>query len=99
MNFLSSFCNTSILLCSATQPLLDELNDYRICPPRDIIQDVDRYNEAFRRVEIVDCIRGNGFSSDEAADFIFGLAQKVKSMLAIVNTKATARRIAERILK
>lgn len=99
MNFLSSFCKTSVLLCSATQPLLDELNEYRLLHPQNIIQDVDRYSEAFKRVKIEACIEGNGFSSDEAADFIFRQAQNVKSLLAIVNTKTTARRIAKRIRK
>lgn len=97
MNFLSTFCNSSILLCSATQPLLDELKEYRLLPPRDILQDADRYREAFRRVKIVDCVKGNGFSSEEAADFILEKARDVKSMLAVVNTKSAARRIARRI--
>lgn len=99
MNFLSSFCKTSVLLCSATQPLLDELNEYRLIHPQNIIQDVDRYGQAFKRVKIEACIEGKGFSSDEAADFIFRQAQNVKSLLAIVNTKNTARRIAKRIRK
>lgn len=97
MNFLSGFCNTSILLCSATQPLLDELKEYRILSPLNLIPDENRYTEAFQRVEIVDSVSGNGFSTEEAADFIFQQAQNVKSLLAIVNTKAAARRIAEYI--
>lgn len=97
VNFLSSFCKSSILLCSATQPLLNELNEYRLHKPINIIQNADRYTEAFKRVKIEAYIKGNGFSFDEAADFIFKQAQNVKSLLAIVNTKEAARRIAKRI--
>lgn len=97
MNFLSSFCKNTILLCSATQPLLDELSEYRLLHPQNVIQDSERYSEAFKRVKIEVCIEGNGFTSVEAADFIFRKAQNVKSLLAIVNTKATARIIAKRI--
>jgi CRISPR-associated endonuclease/helicase Cas3 len=99
VNFLASFCNTSVLLCSATQPLLDKLNDSRVLRPLDLVLDVDRYNEPFKRVEIKDCTSGNGLSSDEAADFILEKAHSVRSILAIVNTKAVARRIAEQIQK
>ena len=95
MNFLAHFCGTAIVLCSATQPLLDELNDYQILPPKSIISDEGKYNTAFKRVQIVDHINGNGFSVEEAASFILEQAHGVKSILAIVNTKPVARKVFE----
>ncbi|MDF9407202.1 MAG: helicase Cas3 [Pelotomaculum sp. PtaB.Bin013] len=97
MNFLAYFCGASVVLCSATQPLLDKLDKYRILPPKSIIEDEEKYDAAFKRVEIVDCIKENGFSIDEAARFILEQAHDVKSMLAIVNTKSCARKIFEYI--
>jgi len=97
MNFLAGFCGTSILLCSATQPLLDEIKEYKIIAPSNLIQDEDRYREVFRRVVIEDDTKGNGYTYAEAADCIFMKAQAVKSLLAVVNTKAAARAIAKRI--
>jgi CRISPR-associated endonuclease/helicase Cas3 len=95
MNFLAHFCGTAIVLCSATQPLLDKLNDYQILTPKSIISDEEKYNTAFKRVRIVDHINGNGFSVQEAANFILEQARGVKSILAIVNTKPVARKIFE----
>ena len=83
INFLASFCNVSVLLCSATQPLLDEIQSYRLITPRNIVGDIDKYTEAFRRVKIEDCSQGNGKTFAEAADFIFEKAQSVNSILAI----------------
>ncbi|MEG2051159.1 MAG: CRISPR-associated helicase Cas3' [Oscillospiraceae bacterium] len=91
MNFLAHFCNTAILLCSATQPLLDKLDDYNILTPKSIIPDEEMYNTAFKRVGIVDSTDKNGFSIQEAATFILEQARDVKSILAIVNTKSAAR--------
>ncbi len=97
MNFLAHFCDSVIVLCSATQPLLDKLDTYRIMPPQSIIPDEGKYRKAFKRVEIVDYTAGNGFSVDEAAKYIMEQAQTARSTLAIVNTKVTARAIAEYI--
>jgi CRISPR-associated endonuclease/helicase Cas3 len=97
MNFLALFCGCAVVLCSATQPLLDKLDTYRIIQPKSIIPDEEKYRQAFKRVEIIDNTTGNGLSTDQAADFIVGQALTVRSTLAIVNTKVAARRIAERI--
>ncbi|MEA4815340.1 MAG: CRISPR-associated helicase Cas3' [Lachnospiraceae bacterium] len=99
MNFLAQFCATDIVFCSATQPLLDRLSDYRILPLRSIACDSEKYDEAFKRVEIVDCTEGNGLSVEEAADFILKQAQEVSSLLVILNTKPMARKIVEYIQK
>lgn len=97
MNFLAHFCNAAIVLCSATQPQLDKLKNYKILTPKSIISDEEKYNPVFKRVQIEDCSKGNGFSVKEAADFILEQAQGVKSILAIVNTKPVAREIFEYI--
>ncbi|MEG1882588.1 MAG: CRISPR-associated helicase Cas3' [Clostridia bacterium] len=99
MNFLAHFCDCAVILCSATQPLLDKLDTYRIMPPQSIIPNEEKYRQAFKRVEIVDHLAGNGLSMGEAAEFILIQAQTSHSTLAIVNTKAAAREIAELIRK
>ncbi|MEA4889693.1 MAG: CRISPR-associated helicase Cas3' [Clostridiaceae bacterium] len=99
MNFLAQFCGSAIVLCSATQPLLDKLNDYRIIPPKSLIHDDGRFDEVFKRVEIVDYTKGNGFSIDETANFILEQAKNTHSILAIVNTKPVARKVAACIQK
>ncbi|NLK71809.1 MAG: CRISPR-associated helicase Cas3' [Clostridiales bacterium] len=93
MNFLAFFCNVSIVLCSATQPLLDKLNDYKILQPINIIPDENKYITAFKRVKIENRMRDRGYYSEEAGDFIIGQIEQARSVLAIVNTKACARDI------
>lgn len=97
MNFLASFCKVSVVLCSATQPLLDKVDKYQILPPKSIIADEEKYSEAFRRVDIVDCMTEQGYSREEAADFIAGQLAEARSVLAIVNTKRGAREIFKQI--
>ena len=80
INFLASFCNVSVLLCSATQPLLDEIQSYRLITPRNIVGNIDKYTEAFRRVKIEDCSQGNGKTFSEAANFIFEKTQSANSI-------------------
>lgn len=93
MNFLASFCKSSVVLCSATQPLLDKIDHYRILQPRSIIENEEKYNEAFRRVQIVDCMNEQGYSREEAANFLVSQLESARSVLAIVNTKRDAREI------
>lgn len=93
MNFLASFCKTSVVLCSATQPLLHSLDNYRILKPQSIIENEEKYTEPFRRVEIKNCLRERGFSTEEAGQFILEQVESAKSILAIVNTKTCARKI------
>lgn len=95
MNFLAHFCGSAIVLCSATQPLLDKLNDYQILTSKSIISDEEKYITAFKRVQIVDHINGNGFSVQEAANFVLEQVREVRSILAIVNTKPVARKVFE----
>lgn len=93
MNFLASFCKTSVVLCSATQPLLDRINDYRILNPVNMIPNENKYVTAFQRVKIENRMRERGYSAEEAGDFILEQAQQARSVLAIVNTKSCARNI------
>lgn len=93
MNYLAYFCRTSVVLCSATQPLLDKLDSYRILPPVQMLDNEERFNEAFRRVQIKDCTSGGGMSYAEVADFILAEAENVRSVLIIVNTKKCAREV------
>ena len=99
MNFLAHFCGSAIILCSATQPLLDRLDSYRLSAAGSIVPNEERYIEAFRRLEIVADISDNGLSVADAAGFILDSAKDVRSVLAVVNTKAVAEKICENIRK
>ncbi|MEN6312688.1 MAG: helicase-related protein, partial [Clostridiaceae bacterium] len=93
MNYLAYFCQSSVILCSATQPLLDKLDRYCILPPVKMLEDESKYDDAFRRVQIKDYTNEGGMSYAEAADFISEQAEKARSVLAIVNTKKCAQEV------
>lgn len=93
MNFLSEFCNSVVVLCSATQPTLEELDSYCICNPRDILPDYKKYTGAFKRIEIECPELGKALNYGEAADFVLEKICEVDSLLMIVNTKSAAMKI------
>ncbi|MDO5408101.1 MAG: CRISPR-associated helicase Cas3' [Eubacteriales bacterium] len=99
MNFLTEFMDTTVVLCTATQPLLDRLPQNRLRPPVSMIQNPEKYREAFRRTEILDCtgIKPGGMNVSEAVDFILEKVQMHKKVLFIANTKACARQVFERL--
>lgn len=47
-NFLSYFCNSYIVLCSATQPLLDKIDEFALINPQNIVKET--YSSEFKRV-------------------------------------------------
>lgn len=95
-DFLSYICNATIILCSATQPLLDRTDKKIIYSnPKNMISDVDSISEAFRRVRIVDNTKIEKYSTEELADFIFEKAED--NMLVILNTKAAVRKLCKEL--
>lgn len=92
VNFLSSFGKSTIVLCSATQPLLDSILDCRLNHPQNIIEPNEKYDEVFNRAVIHDktSLTNQGFSIEELGDFIFQKAQEENRVLAVVNTKKCA---------
>ncbi|MDO5424996.1 MAG: CRISPR-associated helicase Cas3' [Eubacteriales bacterium] len=91
-NFLTELCNTTIVLCTATQPLLDRVRENRLLPPTDIVKNLNEYEEAFRRVEFSDDTAQfpNGASAEQIAEYILEKEKIHKQVLVIVNTKACA---------
>lgn len=94
VNFLSSFGEATIVLCSATQPLLDRITECRLNHPREIVPPNDRHEEFFQRTTIYNKtnVTNLGFSTEELGDFIIEKALEEDQVLAIVNTKKCAER-------
>ena len=94
VNFLSVLGNSSILLCTATQPALDYVK-YRLhLPPQaEIIANLDQVGKNFKRVELVDCTTPLGWDADELADFVHRNMDEVNSVLVILNTKSAVRKL------
>jgi CRISPR-associated endonuclease/helicase Cas3 len=99
MNFLSQFAGCTVLLCSATQPIFDQLKDNKLKVPEELVDNLMQYEQRFRRVEIVDKTRQSpsGISVAELGQSIRDILEKENSVLTIVNTKYCARKTYEYI--
>ena len=97
LNFLLEQCGATVLLCTATQPLLNGVSkDYgslRYGAEDEIIPDARMLFESLKRVEIKDCTKIGGYSIGELGDMAIEKQQEFISILAIVNTTAVARKL------
>jgi CRISPR-associated endonuclease/helicase Cas3 len=99
IRFLNEVCNTSIVLCTATQPLLDRVEPRVYALPimneNKIMKEVDVLHKNLSRTKTQPLIREGGWEDDEIATFILEKVQQQKSVLCIVNTKQMAMKIAK----
>jgi CRISPR-associated endonuclease/helicase Cas3 len=94
VNFLTHICGAIVILCSATQPtmeqtefplLLDEVSS--------MTGDTAADFAAFHRTEVISAVTPHGFSYEEAADFCAEKYEENGNLLLIVNTKAAAKKL------
>lgn len=91
MNFISKIGRSCIVLCSATQPAFDETKYFmKIDVEKSMTGDYSGDFLAFKRNEIVSCIRREGYTYEEAAGFCMGKYAEEGSILFVVNTKKAA---------
>lgn len=96
LNFLHVLANSTVLLCTATQPALQHVqHSLRLSKQSEIVQQLEAVNKAFKRVELVDMTDAapGGWKADELALFIQGCMNEVTSTLVILNTKTAVRKL------
>ncbi|MEW9701839.1 CRISPR-associated helicase Cas3' [Paenibacillus sp. SI8] len=94
LNFLKTYGQCSLILCTATQPALDFVeHKLEMNVDAEIIHKLDHVIEAFKRVEIVDKASDEVFNNDKLADFIEEKMDEVQSVLVILNTKTVVKRL------
>lgn len=95
VNFLTVFCNTTVVLCSATQPTLASLEKNNICACTELAGKADVYVEVFKRVQILDRteIYPGGMKISDLKKFILENVEVYQSVLVIVNTTTCARNL------
>jgi CRISPR-associated endonuclease/helicase Cas3 len=86
VNFLHKVCKSTILLCTATQPLLDKVSRPVLLSDKALIADC---GTAPKRTKIIYALRRGGYTFPELAKFV--LKNCDASTLVIVNTKAAAK--------
>ncbi|CUX17768.1 CRISPR-associated helicase/endonuclease Cas3 [Clostridium sp. C105KSO13] len=95
VNFLSELGNSSVVLCSATQPLFDKLDENRMLSPIDMAGAPGEYSDVFRRISIIDATdkSNTGFSTEDLRDFVWERNEQASQILVVVNTKRCAEKI------
>lgn len=94
INFLADQCGSTVLLCTATQPLLDQVNikkgALKISKNAELMPDVKGLFDDLKRVEVINKIKPNGWMVDEIVDLAVSELSRAESCLVIVNTKKAA---------
>ncbi len=91
VNFLTNVCGSTVVLCSATQPVLEETAYPLIIGENSSMTgDWTKDFEIFRRTEIIPCIKPTGYTYEQAAEFCFEKFTENGNLLVVVNTKAAA---------
>lgn len=94
INFLIEQCGSTVVLCTATQPLLDQVESkkgaLRIPAGNELMPDIKRLFDELKRVEVINRRKPGGWSNDEIATLALEEAHRTGSCLVIVNTKNAA---------
>ena len=95
LNFLTTYTKTTAVLCTATQPLLNQLNNPEkgqldIPKENELVEDVAGLFEQLKRVDILDKTKPEGWTLEEITGLALNEFQDKGSCLVIVNTKAWA---------
>ena len=87
MTFLSQICGATILLCSATQPCLEEADHPLRYPPTQVVGYDEALWQVFRRTTIQD---GGTCSLEELPGYIQERLEACRSLLVVCNKKDQA---------
>lgn len=99
VNFLVKGCGSTIVFCTATQPLLDRVDKEKgaaiLSAESEIAPHPHELFKALRRVNVIDARKTGGWTEDEIAKLAVNEAKETGSVLIVVNTKASAQRLYE----
>lgn len=101
INFLVGQCGSTVVFCTATQPLLDKVDPKkgaaRLSDDSQIMRDVRGLFRELRRTTIEDKCKVEGWTDDEVVETALQLLDEAGSVLIIVNKKAQARELFQRL--
>lgn len=90
LQFLSLFCRSTIVLCTAVQPRLSSSNlnvPLTLGQTENMVPDYEEKFSAFKRNEVIDARRRAGYTSDYLVEFILAKLKDCSSVLTVLNTK------------
>ncbi len=97
INFLVDHCGSSVVLCTATQPLLGEVDEkkgsLKLSKDNELIPNVDKLFSDLQRVHVHDCRRSPGWKYPEITTLAVEQVKQSGNCLVVVNTKKAAHMI------
>lgn len=87
VNFLSEVCNTTFLLCSATQPCFEKAQHPMLPHVVDVVPYQKMLWQAFERTQIIDA---GDKRLEQLPEYLGSLMDKTRSLLIICNKKSQA---------
>lgn len=97
VNFLVNNCGSTVVLCTATQPLLDKIEPVNraltIMPHQQMVSNAKGLFDELKRVNVYDKTKNGGWSDDEIVELAGKQLSKAGSVLIVVNTKRSSKRI------
>lgn len=95
VNFLSSVCGSTILLCTATQPLLSKVEKFPLIIETDgeLMSEPEHLDNQLKRCEAQYINPEKSMSSEEIVDFVVKKSELFDSILIVTNTKRAAAEI------
>lgn len=97
INFLVNNCDSTIVLCTATQPLLDKIEPksrtLHITAEQQMVPNTRQLFDDLKRIEVHDKSKVGGWSNEEIKELAGQQVIKSGSVLVVVNTKTSAREI------
>lgn len=95
LRFLIHSCGATVVLCTATQPLLDKVQPAQRALPisldSQIVPDAPKLFRKLKRVKVLDRRRIGGWSQEEVVELALKEFNDTGSVLIIVNTRSAAR--------
>jgi CRISPR-associated endonuclease/helicase Cas3 len=99
INFLVNHCGSTVVLCTATQPLLGLVDEkkgaLKLSEDNELMPDVGKLFDDLKRVHVHDCRKSPGWTYPEIAVLAVEQVEKSGSCLVVVNMKKAARIIFE----
>lgn len=103
INFLVNSCGSTVVLCTATQPLLGSVDEkkgaLKLSEENELMPDVGKLFIDLKRVHVHDCRRSPGWTYPEITALAAGQVKENGSCLVVVNMKKAARIIFEEAKK
>jgi CRISPR-associated endonuclease/helicase Cas3 len=103
VRFLIKACGSTVVLCTATQPLLNKIEPWQrallIGKEQQMIPDVYKLFEELKRVEVYDRRKAGGWTEQAVVELVEEELNGTGSVLVIVNTKKAAANLFQQFRK